>query len=602
MGTKGTIVKKRKQTPNRSTKRIYYDTETSGLSHPFDQILQICLAYVCDDYNITNILIKRVKRLPWVIPSPSAMLVTGIDGKVMEEQGEPHYKVMKEIQDWIEPKMPRITFVGHNILGFDESVLRHNFHQNLLNPYITSTRGCARFDTMKAAMAISVYAPDKMNFENPEQKGKTSFNLGNLLHANGIPFDKNAAHDAIVDVRGTIALDKFMAETAPEIYAEMERNSTKAGVREFVSQNRIFAYTVAFFGRTQTAIVAPIPKNFTHDLLGEAAPKDEKMTREEMKHFKETQRHDHRQVIFDLNFDPEPYMNMTLEQIADLMPDRQREKARKDKTKSPFKYFRDNTQPILASYDLVLDDMKTIPEEELKARADKIARNRDFHAKVTKALMLSSAPREKSDFIEEQIYDSFPSDAVKRWCDRFHASDWEKRMDMVKTFNKDFAKELRKDPSFIRYKGFAKRIIFAEAPRDLIERDPYWKKMIKPFQKDMLARIAAPEVIETPHGNTIMTVGGALQEVIKLMDKVIEGDKRFGDPAEVMERLDEIADYLQTLLPEDLIEVANQNRPRPTGSKSTKKDTKTKKPEPKKPVQRKKPAVKKTVAKTPKVA
>jgi exodeoxyribonuclease-1 len=56
---------------------IFYDTETSGLSSAFDQILQFAAIRTDDDLNETGRFEIRSRLLPYVVPSPQAMLVTG---------------------------------------------------------------------------------------------------------------------------------------------------------------------------------------------------------------------------------------------------------------------------------------------------------------------------------------------------------------------------------------------------------------------------------------------------------------------------------------------------------------------------------------------
>ena len=57
---------------------IVYDTETTGLDTTFDQILQFAAILADDELREIDQFSLRCRRLPYIVPSPSAMLVTGV--------------------------------------------------------------------------------------------------------------------------------------------------------------------------------------------------------------------------------------------------------------------------------------------------------------------------------------------------------------------------------------------------------------------------------------------------------------------------------------------------------------------------------------------
>ena len=57
---------------------IFYDTETTGISTSFDQILQFAAILTDDDLNELDRFEIRCRILPWVVPSPRALLTTGV--------------------------------------------------------------------------------------------------------------------------------------------------------------------------------------------------------------------------------------------------------------------------------------------------------------------------------------------------------------------------------------------------------------------------------------------------------------------------------------------------------------------------------------------
>jgi exodeoxyribonuclease-1 len=57
---------------------IIYDTETTGTKTSFDQILQFAAILADDDLRELDSFSVRCRRLPHVVPSPGALLVTGM--------------------------------------------------------------------------------------------------------------------------------------------------------------------------------------------------------------------------------------------------------------------------------------------------------------------------------------------------------------------------------------------------------------------------------------------------------------------------------------------------------------------------------------------
>jgi exodeoxyribonuclease I len=79
---------------------VFYDTETSGLSKAFDQILQIAAVRTNADMNIVDAAADnftlRARRLPWIVPSPSAMMVTRLAPSDLEIQPLSSYELLAD--------------------------------------------------------------------------------------------------------------------------------------------------------------------------------------------------------------------------------------------------------------------------------------------------------------------------------------------------------------------------------------------------------------------------------------------------------------------------------------------------------------------------
>ena len=56
---------------------IFYDTETTGKVTAFDQILQFAAIKTDAELNVLDTFDVRCRLLPYIVPSPGALLVTG---------------------------------------------------------------------------------------------------------------------------------------------------------------------------------------------------------------------------------------------------------------------------------------------------------------------------------------------------------------------------------------------------------------------------------------------------------------------------------------------------------------------------------------------
>ena len=110
---------------------VFYDTETTGVSTAFSQILQFAAIKTDDLLNEVDRFQVRCRLLPHVVPSPGALLVTGITPDVLLDEGLPsHYEAIQEIRQKLMEWSPAI-FIGYNSIGFDEELLRQAFFQTL---------------------------------------------------------------------------------------------------------------------------------------------------------------------------------------------------------------------------------------------------------------------------------------------------------------------------------------------------------------------------------------------------------------------------------------------------------------------------------------
>jgi len=114
---------------------IFYDTETTGLTAGFDQILQFAALVTDDDLNVVEEVDLRCRLQPHMLPSPGALVITGISPTDIAEAPLSHYEMVSAIRALIKRHSPT-TLVGFNSLGYDEAMLRQAFYQTLNPVYL----------------------------------------------------------------------------------------------------------------------------------------------------------------------------------------------------------------------------------------------------------------------------------------------------------------------------------------------------------------------------------------------------------------------------------------------------------------------------------
>jgi DNA polymerase III epsilon subunit-like protein len=238
---------------------IFYDVETTGLNPQFDQILQFAAIRTDRDFNIVDeledIVDIRCNILPWVVPSPGALLKTRVMPDDLTAQSLSFYQVMDRIQNilerWQRPRPPLDdkgntvdtphifsgggpVFLGYNSLKFDEEFLRNALFQSLHAPYLTHSRLSSRADVLKMLQAVHVLEPGAITipevYDERTGTNRISFKLGDVCTANGIDLSELQAHDALADVKATIALAKLIREKAPQVFQLMIDNCNKRNV------------------------------------------------------------------------------------------------------------------------------------------------------------------------------------------------------------------------------------------------------------------------------------------------------------------------------------------------------------------------------------
>jgi exodeoxyribonuclease-1 len=438
---------------------VFYDTETTGLNPAFDQILQFAAIRTDSDLNEIDRFEIRSRLLPYVVPSPVALKVTGVSVAQLTDPNLPsYYEMTRAVRAKLLEWSPAI-FIGHNSIAFDEKFLRQALYQSLHDPYLTNSNQNQRSDSLRIIQATHLYADGIFSYPTGAN-GQPSFKLDQLAPANG--FAHKNAHDAMADVEATIYLCHLAMERAPHIWSSFMRFAQKAAVRDHVFDELIFSYSDFIYGRPYSWIVTA---------FGTHPERPNEI------------------FLFDLDHDPDELAALTNEGLAEHLNFLPR----------PVKKMRCNASPVIFDADDAphIAAAKSLSRDVLEARAARIRDDARLIERLTSAMIASETEYPKSPFVEEQIYDGFYGAADKGRMEEFHSAPWEGRPQILGAFE---------DP---RVKCLAQRILFTERP-DLLSA-----ARVAEIKSGIARR-----VLDNPENGPWLTISQALEETIAALAKM----------------------------------------------------------------------------------
>jgi len=198
---------------------FWHDYETFGRQPRRDRPAQFAGVRTDADLNeIAEPVMVYCRPSPDSLPDPESVLLTGI----LPQHALRHGLSERDFAAVIERELgaDHTIGVGYNSIRFDDEVTRFLFWRNLIDPYAREWQnGCGRWDLMDVVRTTWALRPEGITwptYTEGEMKGRPSFKLEHLTKANGIGHE--AAHDALSDVRATIALARLIKQHNPRLW------------------------------------------------------------------------------------------------------------------------------------------------------------------------------------------------------------------------------------------------------------------------------------------------------------------------------------------------------------------------------------------------
>ncbi|MBX9798887.1 MAG: exodeoxyribonuclease I [Burkholderiaceae bacterium] len=194
---------------------LWHDYETFGVQPRRDRPAQFAAIRTDAELNEIGVpIMLYCKPANDFLPDPQSCLITGITPQVCLERGVPEHQFAAEIEKALS--QTGTIGVGYNTIRFDDEVTRFMFWRNLIDPYAREWQNsCGRWDILDVVRTAYALRPEGINWpKHPD--GRPSFRLEQLTAENGIAHE--AAHDALSDVRATIALARLIRDRQPKLF------------------------------------------------------------------------------------------------------------------------------------------------------------------------------------------------------------------------------------------------------------------------------------------------------------------------------------------------------------------------------------------------
>jgi exodeoxyribonuclease-1 len=376
----------------------WYDFEATGIDPRRDRPLQVAGVRTDEDLNEIGEPLCIDCRLPDdVLPHPMACLITGI-GPQRAMAGLPEAEFIHLLHE--QMAVPGTCSVGYNNLRYDDEMARFTLYRNFHDPYAREWQGGnSRWDLLDALRAAHALRPDGIVW--PEQDGHTSLRLELMTAANGI--DHGHAHDALADVRATIAMARLLRTAQPRLFDYLLDMRSKHSVTALVDfqQMRPLVHVSGRFGRERQGLALVLPLAW-HPQNRNAL------------------------IVYDLASDPDLLVDLCADDLRQRLYQR-REDMAEGEVRPGLKLVHINKCPFLADIKVLRAqdiDRLGLNMPELLHNGERLAQWRTEGQQKLQAIYQADATGDgTADDAESQLYAGFISDADRKLLGMIREAD-----------------------------------------------------------------------------------------------------------------------------------------------------------------------------------
>ena len=375
---------------------FWYDYETTGINPRCDRPLQ--MAGLRTDFDLNEIdepVNLYCQPSDDILPHPAACAITGITPGQLAEHGLSEADFITRVHAQLAA--PGTCGAGYNTLRFDDEMTRYSLYRNFFDPYAREWQGGnSRWDLIDVVRAAYALRPDGIVWPMDEE-GRVTLKLERLTAANGI--DHGNAHEALSDVRATIALARLIREKQPKLYDWLFNLRSKQKV---LDQIRLLQPMVHVSGRFSAA------RNYVGVVLPLAwHPRNKNAL-----------------IVCDLQLDPQGLLDLDAETLRQRLYTR-REDLAEGELPVPLKLIHINKCPVVAPMSVLRPedqqrlglDMALYQQRALRLNdAQKVWQDKVSAIYAREDFSASQDP-------EQQLYDGFIGDRDRRLCEQVRMAD-----------------------------------------------------------------------------------------------------------------------------------------------------------------------------------
>ena len=469
-------------------KIVIYDTETTN-STIWGSIIEVGAVVV--DKNLKEIGKLNIRgRMPeGEVPSAKALLVNSTSIDLLTKGNYSHYDFLGAVENFFSKCAPAM-FMGWSNLNFDRRMFHFNFFKGNRYPYVTHSSPNSEHDGLHIARAAQTLNSETLKTELTEA-GNPSLALESLSRMQG--FDTSASHTAYVDAQNSLKVLRIIKDKHKENWETFLKTSTKTSVETFLKNEGIYSIFENVKGRNMMYLTSTLhPNHCFHPSYASWG------------------------YVWDLRRDPEPLLNLPVNQLRDIL---------KKYSPKALRVLKTNKAPVILDKEFALKQKPylDLDLETIKKRAQMVRNSENFCKNIQiinrEAAEEKEQTKTQEDLLpEETLYEKFIPNKDTALFKTWHSSSWEDKLRLLDKFTDK------------RCSWFGQKIIYQEAPQ-ILPPDLY-----KNIKSEIARRILSK------NKEKWQTVNMAYNEIDYLRD---QADKR--DDKNELNKLDEINDFIMSI-------------------------------------------------------
>jgi exodeoxyribonuclease-1 len=469
-------------------KFVIYDTETTN-STIWGSIIEVGAVVVDKNLNEIGKLNIRGRMPEGEVPSAKALLVNSTSIDLLTKGNYSHYEFLGAVENFFSKAAPAL-FMGWSNLNFDRRMFHFNFFKGNRYPYITHSSPNKEHDGLHVARAAQTINSETLKTELTDA-GNESLALEGLARQQG--FDTSQQHTAYHDAFTSLKILRIIKEKHNDNWEKFLTTSTKSSVESILKAEGIYSIFENVKGRNMMYLVSTLhPEHCFHPSYASWG------------------------YLWDLRRDPEPFLNMSVNELKANL---------KKISPKALRVIKTNKAPVVLDKKFALKEKAyaDLDLETIQKRA-KLVRSSENLCKNIQIINREAAEEKaqtqnQEDLLpEETLYEKFVPNKDTALFKTWHSSSWEDKLRLLDKFQDK------------RCAWFGQKIIYQEAPH-VLPPDLY-----KNIKSEIARRILSK------NREKWQTIAMAYTEIDTLRDQASNRDDE-----EELKKLDEINEFIMSI-------------------------------------------------------